>query len=213
MKIKFRIRTILLMTLALGIALACLRCVQQERLKHADALQAKFAEMGVHNNGFVPNVFPFQAEKKDPTLKEQLFGNTKNVFSEPCFDAIDIAPKDADFFISSNTTQSIWEVSFVQTRISPEARCFLSNWKSLERVFFCDVTIPKSWAKEIAENRNLKELIFIGQSSGFSITELKQLGHLNWLALDKNLLDPQAKEALIKALPDTDISFHPGARQ
>lgn len=212
MKIKFRIRTILLMTLALGIALACLRWVQQERLKHTDALQAKFAEMGVHN-GFVPNVFPFQAEKKDPTLKEQLFGNTKNVFSEPCFDAIDIAPKDADFFISSNTTQSIWEVSFVQTRISPEARCFLSNWKSLERVFFCDVTIPKSWAKEIAENRNLKELIFIGQSSGFSITELKQLGHLNWLALDKNLLDPQAKEALIKALPDTDISFHPGARQ
>ena len=212
MKIKFRIRTILLMTLALGIALACLRWVQQERLKHTDALQAKFAEMGVHN-GFVPNVFPFQAEKKDPTLKEQLFGNTKNVFSEPCFDAIDIAPKDADFFISSNTTQSIWEVSFVQTRISPEARCFLSNWKSLERVFFCDVTIPKSWAKEIAENRNLKELIFIGQSSGFSITELKQLGHLNWLALDKNLLDPQAKEALIKALPDTDISFHPGVRQ
>ena len=212
MKIKFRIRTILLMTLALGIALACLRWVQQERLKHTDALQAKFAEMGVHN-GFVPNCFPFQAEKKDPTLKEQLFGNTKNVFSEPCFDAIDIAPKDADFFISSNTTQSIWEVSFVQTRISPEARCFLSNWKSLERVFFCDVTIPKSWAKEIAENRNLKELIFIGQSSGFSITELKQLGHLNWLALDKNLLDPQAKEALIKALPDTDISFHPGARQ
>ena len=212
MKIKFRIRTILLMTLALGIALACLRWVQQERLKHADALQAKFAEMGVHN-GFVPNVFPFQAEKKDPTLKEQLFGNTKNVFSEPCFDAIDIAPKDADFFISSNTTQSIWEVSFVQTRISPEARCFLSDWKSLERVFFCDVTIPKSWAKEIAENRNLKELIFIGQSSGFSITELKQLGHLNWLALDKNLLDPQAKEALIKAIPNTDISFHPGARQ
>ena len=62
MKIKFRIRTILLMTLALGIALACLRWVQQERLKHTDALQAKFAEMGVHNNGFVPNVFPFQAE-------------------------------------------------------------------------------------------------------------------------------------------------------
>ena len=212
MKIKFRIRTILLLTLAFGIALACLRWVQQERLKHADALQAKFAEMGVHN-GFVPNVFHFEPDKKNPTFKEQLFGNTKNVFPAPSFGAIDIAPKDADFFISSNTTQSIWEVSFVQTRISPEARCFLSNWKSLERVLFCDVTIPKSWAKEIAENRNLKDLFFIGQSSGLSITELKQLGHLNWLALDENLLDPQAKEALTKALPDTNISFHSGARQ
>ena len=40
MKIKFRIRTILLMTLALGIALACLRWVQQERLKHTDALRS-----------------------------------------------------------------------------------------------------------------------------------------------------------------------------
>ena len=184
MKIKFRIRTILLMTLALGIALACLRWVQQERLKHADALQAKFAEIGVHN-GFVPNVFPFQAE--DGIRDQPRSRGLGDVYKR--------------------------QVSFVQTRISPEARCFLSNWKSLERVFFCDVTIPKSWAKEIAENRNLKELIFIGQSSGFSITELKQLGHLNWLALDKNLLDPQAKEALIKAIPDTDISFHPGARQ
>ena len=71
------------------------------------------------------------------------------------------------------------------------------------------------WVQQerIAENRNLKDLIFIGQSSGLSITELKQLGHLNWLALDENLLDPQAKEALTKALPDTNISFHSGARQ
>jgi len=75
------------------------------------------------------------------------------------------------------------------------------------------VTIPKSWAKEIAENRNLKELIFFGGSSGFSITELKQLGHLNFLALDDNLLDPQAKETLIKALPDTEIHFHPGTKR
>jgi len=74
MKVRFRIRTILLFTLAFGIALACLRWVQQERLKHADALQAKFAEMGVHN-GFIPNLFYYEPEKKNPTFKEQLFGN------------------------------------------------------------------------------------------------------------------------------------------
>lgn len=211
MKLQFKIRTLLWLTVAACVALSCLAWVQDQRQRGAEVLQQTLDSLRCERGFTTPPIgavimTPFDEAVADPSWWERLLGNTVVISSEIQFHFQKIVPETAHLLSQSNATQSIEFVRFFEIELAADTEYFLKNWNSVEYASFHNVKLTSQWKTGILEqSEHIRHMSFAGHGISFSLADFCKLTHLETLMLSRQKLSSSEIEQLRQALPDTRV--------